>query len=191
VVHKLTQKLWIRRVPISIPKTIFIQNLLRNSESISSCVTATVIPTLPIHYKLQNAQWIEEVHCEQKNPVFFFKCELHVKVKLYRAANSVILTHFSSQMRTILFRAIGLISVPLHKNISVGMLNYKRKNEISLLWFRASYINKWKHQLDATFLSVLFHRNRPLYILHVSGVTSTHHQDLQTCTIRYDITLSL
>ena len=28
--------------------------------------------------------------------------------------------------------------------------------QISVLWFRASYINKWKHQLDATILSVFF-----------------------------------
>jgi hypothetical protein len=129
-VHKLTQRLWIRRVPISIPKMKFIQNLLRNSERISSCVTATVIPTLPIYYKLQNAQWIEEVQCEQKNPVFFFKCELHVRAKLYRAACSIMLTHVSSQIRTISFRAFCLISVPLHKIISVGMLNYLRKYEI-------------------------------------------------------------
>ena len=27
----------------------------------------------------------------------------------------------------------------------------------SVSWFRASYINKWKHQLDATILSILFH----------------------------------
>ena len=27
---------------------------------------------------------------------------------------------------------------------------------LSVLWFRASYINKWKHQLDATVLSVYF-----------------------------------
>ena len=40
------------------------------------------------------------------------------------------LTHISSQIRTISFRAVCLISVPLHMIISVGMLNYERKNEI-------------------------------------------------------------
>ena len=29
--------------------------------------------------------------------------------------------------------------------------------EKPVLWFRASYISKWKHQLDATILSILFH----------------------------------
>ena len=58
---------------------------------------------------------------------------------------------------------------------------------LSVLSFRASYINKWKHQLDATVLVFISPQSSTL---HVSGVTSTHHQELQSCTIRYGITWS-
>jgi hypothetical protein len=42
----------------------------------------------------------------------------------------MILTHISSQIRTIPIRAVCLMSVPLHNNIYVRMLDYQRKNEV-------------------------------------------------------------
>ena len=43
-------------------------------------------------------------------------------MKLYRAARRVMLTHISSQIRIFIFRAFCWISLPLQKNIYVGML---------------------------------------------------------------------
>jgi len=61
---------------------------------------------------------------------------------------------------------------------------YSTENRLSSVTTRCTY-SKWKHQLDATILSVYF-----TAIVHVSGVTSTHHQECQTCTIGYGITWS-
>ena len=98
-VHWLIQRLSFREVPIPIAKMI-----VRHSESIAvlrenihSYVTTTDFLTLLI-YKLQNAQWIEELQCAQKILVFFLMCELNVTVKLYTAACSLMQTHISSQI---------------------------------------------------------------------------------------------
>jgi len=68
-------------------------------------------------YKLQNAQWIEEIQCAQNILVFFLMCELNVTVKLYRAACRLMLTHISSQIRTIRFPTLCLTLILLTWNI--------------------------------------------------------------------------
>jgi hypothetical protein len=43
---------------------------------------------IPIHYKLQNTKWSDELQGAQKIQFFPLMCELHVTVKIYRAARS-------------------------------------------------------------------------------------------------------
>ena len=49
---------------------------------------------------------------------------------------------------------------------------------ISVVWFRASYISKWKHQLDATILKYFISLNSSLYmfrVLHPPIIRSFKH----------------
>jgi len=88
-------------------------------ENTLSYVTTTAFLTLPIYNKPENAEGIEE-----NILVFFLMCELNITVKFYSMACSLMLTHISSRIRTIRFRAFCLISVPLYNNKNVPMLVY-------------------------------------------------------------------
>ena len=52
-------------------------------------VTTTAFLTLPVYYKLQNAQWSEQYSVHKINRDIHFVCELHVTVKVYRAECSL------------------------------------------------------------------------------------------------------
>ena len=56
---------------------------------IRSYITTISFQTLPIYYKLQNAQWSEELQFQQRIRLNLLMCELYVRVKLYKAACSM------------------------------------------------------------------------------------------------------
>ena len=79
------------------------------------------------------------------------------------------------------------LSRPVMGLLDLYLYTYRKFTDRRCPVIENSFTCKWKHQLDATVLSILFHL---ILLLHVSGVTPTHHQELQTCTIRYGITWS-
>ena len=88
-IHWLTQRLSFGKVPIPIAKMTVSYSELVLTENNHSYVNNSDFLTLPIYYKLQKTQWIEELQWVQKIIGFFLKCELNVTVKLYRTACSL------------------------------------------------------------------------------------------------------
>ena len=119
VFHWLKHTFSSRKVPITIAnmRVSHSEFISVFPENIHSYVTTTNLLTLPIYYKLQNAQWIEEIQYAQNILVFFLMCDLKVTVKLYRAACRLMPTHISSQIRTINARTVCLMSILLYNNI--------------------------------------------------------------------------
>ena len=82
-----------------------------------------------------------------------------------------------------------LATVTIINECSLWGVYWGRRNSwVSVLWFRASYINKWKHQLDATILSVYF-----TAIVHATCFGCYIHPSsgASNMLIRYGITWSL
>jgi hypothetical protein len=90
-VHWLTQMIWVQKVHISNTtlNSITLNFIAALSGYTSYYVITTVFLTFPIFYKLKNAQWSDEYSVYKINPDIHFMCELHVTVKLYRAACSL------------------------------------------------------------------------------------------------------
>ena len=67
-VRWLTQRLSFRKDPISIAKMTISHSefIAVLSENIHPYITIDKFLTLPIYYKVQNAQWIEEIQCAKK-----------------------------------------------------------------------------------------------------------------------------
>jgi len=65
------------------------------------------------------------------NPDIHLICELHVTVKLYKAVRSLSDSEkHIFRIREIRIRAVCLLPVPVHKNMSVRKLGYQRKYEV-------------------------------------------------------------
>jgi hypothetical protein len=72
--------------------------------------------TLSIYYKVKNTRWSDEYRVHKIDPDIHLICELHVTVKLHRAACSLMLTHISYRTRGISVRAFSLKSVSINQN---------------------------------------------------------------------------
>jgi hypothetical protein len=62
------------------------RSVIQKFDNIHFCVFTTFFLTLPVYYKLQNAEWFDENIVHNIDPAIHFKRELRVTVKLYRAA---------------------------------------------------------------------------------------------------------
>jgi hypothetical protein len=104
------------------------------SSNTSHYVTTTAFLTPPVHHKLHNPQRSDQHSVHNINPDIYLLCELHVTVKIYRAARSLSDAESNFfQFRKIRIRAVCLMSVLLHNSIEVRMLGYRRENEVGNL----------------------------------------------------------
>ena len=120
VVHWLTQMFWVEKIPISDTtlNSITLNFIAALSGYISYYSNTTDFMTQSIYYKLKSAKWSDQYSVHKINPDMHSMCELHVTVKLYRAACSLSDADWHLfQIRGIPFRALCLISVPLYNSI--------------------------------------------------------------------------
>ena len=90
-VHWLTQMIWVEKVPISVTtiNSITLNFIATLSGYISYYGTTTDYMAQSMYYKLKSAKWSNEYSVHKINTDIHLMCELHVRVKLCRAACSL------------------------------------------------------------------------------------------------------
>jgi hypothetical protein len=77
------------RFQIPLWSSIIMNHIADLSSRTSYYVTKTLFLTLPIYYKLQNAQWSDQYSVHKISPDIHLMCELHLTVKLFTTASSL------------------------------------------------------------------------------------------------------
>jgi hypothetical protein len=104
-VHWLIQTIWIRdsRVHISRWRSAILNSFMELPGRMSTYFTIPSFLTLPVYYKIQNAQWSDQYAVHKINPDIRLMYELHLTVKLYTTACSLSDAAISSKSEELMF----------------------------------------------------------------------------------------